>query len=449
MATRLIYLCGVIIAGTMVAVTNVDPRVSPLAFYACLITAGASYMLVVWLLPRRRLESRWALVFCLGLAALSRLPLLLSPPILSTDIYRYVWDGRLQHLGYNPYTLAPSDPAIAHLHNQETKEINHPGLPTPYPPVAELFFRNATIGNESARAIKTALEVCDVLIVIVLVSPPLLGMVSRRATPHAGDCRMDPGDWRQVPPDRPGPGLLETGEAARPLPRSSAAGCTVRSVHRSWTPPDRLVRGIPRLLAIQCTTVQHCRDDCAGAACHRSCRRRRRRNRCVAANRSSSKYTRGLVVADRNSAAGSTRCLPVVPPVAHAVSIQRGQLVPRGMDRQRVAGVSGLGLGPATLGDRPRIRARSRGCRGRKASSFCRPSQFNDQLSRLSRSARGEPGSGAEASFGRRDPRRPGCDRQMPRMPSVVLPELCGKAYVAITHARRDAMMPAKRELGS
>ena len=143
MATRLIYVCGAIIAVAMVAVARVDPRVAPLGFFACVGCAAVSYLAAVWLLARVRLESRAALVLCLGLAALWRVPLLLAPPLLSTDVYRYVWDGRLQHLGYDPYTVIPDDPDVAKLHDRETERMNHPWLPTPYPPVAQFFFRVA------------------------------------------------------------------------------------------------------------------------------------------------------------------------------------------------------------------------------------------------------------------------------------------------------------------
>src|SRR5262245_63213048 len=96
MASRLIYACGVIIAVAMIAVARVDPRVSPHEFFACVGSAGVSYLTVVWLLPRARLESRSALVFCLGLAALWRVPLLLSPPPRPTDEHLLFCDGRLQ-----------------------------------------------------------------------------------------------------------------------------------------------------------------------------------------------------------------------------------------------------------------------------------------------------------------------------------------------------------------
>src|SRR5262249_3385713 len=115
MAARLIYACGVIIAVAMITVAPVDPPVSPLAVFVCVGSGSVSSLAVVWLLPRASLQSGRALVICLGLAALWRLPLLMSPPVLSSDVYRYVWDGRLQHLGYDPYTVIPDDPAVAGL----------------------------------------------------------------------------------------------------------------------------------------------------------------------------------------------------------------------------------------------------------------------------------------------------------------------------------------------
>src|SRR5262249_46466211 len=46
--------------------------------------------------------------------------------------------------------------------------INHPDLPTPYPAVAELFFRAVMTIDESARAVKAAIVVSDAAIVAVL-----------------------------------------------------------------------------------------------------------------------------------------------------------------------------------------------------------------------------------------------------------------------------------------
>jgi hypothetical protein len=108
------------------------------------------------------------IVIGLVLAALWHVAFLLMPPGSDDDIHRYLWDGRVQRLGYNPYMVVPSDPAFAALHTSETRTLNHPDLPSPYPAGAELFFRAVTAIHESVTALKVAFVFCDLGIVLVL-----------------------------------------------------------------------------------------------------------------------------------------------------------------------------------------------------------------------------------------------------------------------------------------
>jgi alpha-1,6-mannosyltransferase len=81
-----------------------------------------------------------ALMF--GLAALFRLVLVASPPELSNDIYRYVWDGRVQASGVAPWAHPPGDPALAGLRDEAVyPHINRKEARTIYPPGAQAFFR--------------------------------------------------------------------------------------------------------------------------------------------------------------------------------------------------------------------------------------------------------------------------------------------------------------------
>jgi alpha-1,6-mannosyltransferase len=84
------------------------------------------------------------------------------------DIHRYVWDGRLQRRGYNPYLVVPADPGAQGLHTPETRNLNNPNLPSPYPAGAQLFFRAVTAIHESTFALKVAFVFCDLGIVLVL-----------------------------------------------------------------------------------------------------------------------------------------------------------------------------------------------------------------------------------------------------------------------------------------
>src|SRR5690349_19147552 len=107
-------------------------------------------------------------VIGLVLAALWHLPFLLLSPGSDDDIHRYVWDGRVQRLGYNPYLVAPSDPALARLHTPETRTLNNPDVASPYPAGAQLFFRAVTTIHESVFALKIAFVACDFAIALIL-----------------------------------------------------------------------------------------------------------------------------------------------------------------------------------------------------------------------------------------------------------------------------------------
>ncbi|MCP4219724.1 MAG: hypothetical protein GY765_34140, partial [bacterium] len=78
----------------------------------------------------------------LAFAFIFQLTLLPVAPEMSDDIYRYIWDGKLQAHGINPYTYAPDDPALNSLHSRELPRlVNFPHIKTIYPPTAQLLFR--------------------------------------------------------------------------------------------------------------------------------------------------------------------------------------------------------------------------------------------------------------------------------------------------------------------
>ena len=84
------------------------------AFEASLCVAGALWMVAVNIVRRQRLPAG-ALWLVLGVAVVMRLLTLLAPPILSSDVYRYVWDGRVQLAGVNPYSYVPAADELAFL----------------------------------------------------------------------------------------------------------------------------------------------------------------------------------------------------------------------------------------------------------------------------------------------------------------------------------------------
>ncbi len=133
-----------------------------------LTLAGIVYLLAIREFFSMPIFPKRIVVIGLVLAALWHIPFLLMPPGSDDDIHRYVWDGRVQRLGYNPYIVVPSDPALGGFHTPETRTLNNPNVPSPYPPGAELFFRAVTAIHESVFALKVAFVVCDLAIILVL-----------------------------------------------------------------------------------------------------------------------------------------------------------------------------------------------------------------------------------------------------------------------------------------
>jgi len=120
------------------------------------------YLAAVWLSLRVR-ESRSVLIIGLILAGLFRLSILFSPPYLSDDIYRYVWDGRVQAAGINPYRYIPADQTLAELRdNTIYPRINRRDFaPTMYPPVAEAVFFLTTRISESVTWMKATMALFE------------------------------------------------------------------------------------------------------------------------------------------------------------------------------------------------------------------------------------------------------------------------------------------------
>src|SRR6266852_3482681 len=137
-------------------------------FMASLTLAGIVYLLAIREFFATPTLARRVVVIGLVLAAVWHIEFLRVPAGADDDIHRYVWDGRLQRLGYNPYIVVPSDPAAKGLYTPETRNLNNPDLPSPYPAGAQLFFRAVTAIHESTFALKVAFVVCDLLIVFVL-----------------------------------------------------------------------------------------------------------------------------------------------------------------------------------------------------------------------------------------------------------------------------------------
>lgn len=106
----------------------------------------------------RRAPPVAALILILSVGVILRIIAFSDDPLLSTDIFRYVWDGRVAHAGINPYRYIPADPALAFLRDADVyPQINRADYAhTAYPPIAQIFFYLATTFGSTLNAMRLA-----------------------------------------------------------------------------------------------------------------------------------------------------------------------------------------------------------------------------------------------------------------------------------------------------
>jgi alpha-1,6-mannosyltransferase len=133
---------------------------------AWLLAAGLLYVVAAFLVERFGL-GRWALVVILGAALAFRLFALPLSPSLSTDVYRYEWEGRVQRAGINPYTTYPAALRPLGLEDPEHPLEVGPFTPTLYPPLSEWSFSWAKTVPGYKR-LYTGLDVASIFLLLLL-----------------------------------------------------------------------------------------------------------------------------------------------------------------------------------------------------------------------------------------------------------------------------------------
>lgn len=96
-----------------------------------------------------------------GVAVALRLALLPAAPHFSDDVFRFLWDGWVGLQGVNPYLHAPDAAALEPLRTAWHGLVNHPSVPTVYPPGAQAVFRGLAALAPSVLLFKAAWVAAD------------------------------------------------------------------------------------------------------------------------------------------------------------------------------------------------------------------------------------------------------------------------------------------------
>jgi hypothetical protein len=172
---------------------SINPaRIRPLPL---LIAAWIAFIAAAWLLRKVPRRTSVALILLGGIAL--QVAAVSAPPQNSNDLYRYIWDGRVQAAGIDPYQYVPTATQLTGLRNEflfhpdaqycvwpsyvakhpaadltaGCTRINRPNVPTIYPPVAEAYFLGVYYlhpADDSSTPIQAATALAAVLTTVLL-----------------------------------------------------------------------------------------------------------------------------------------------------------------------------------------------------------------------------------------------------------------------------------------
>ena len=185
----------VVLAGLVLLI--VRPSLDPARMRPLPLIAGAwmVFLAAAWLLRKMHRRTAVALILLGGIAV--QLAAVSAPPKQSNDLYRYVWDGKVQAAGIDPYQYVPTATQLTGLRNDflfypqaqycvtpsytsrhqaaeltpGCTRINRPTVPTIYPPVAEAYFLGVhylPTGSVSAKPIQATTAFAAILITVLL-----------------------------------------------------------------------------------------------------------------------------------------------------------------------------------------------------------------------------------------------------------------------------------------
>jgi alpha-1,6-mannosyltransferase len=150
----------------------------PVKFVAVALLCGIFYFAAAGSFPVKLGSRAQSIIFWAVVIALRCVALPLAP---GDDFWRYQWEGKIQHAGFNPYVNAPDDPQLEPVRAEfpDWHKINHRDFRAIYPPGAELLFAGISRISDSPLLYKLLFAGADIATIAILLR--LLGGASRYA----------------------------------------------------------------------------------------------------------------------------------------------------------------------------------------------------------------------------------------------------------------------------
>ncbi|NJD22844.1 MAG: hypothetical protein FIA82_09290 [Melioribacter sp.] len=150
----------------LIHILNIKPIITYSIIY---ISSSIIFIFISYLILKNEIPFRYVVGF-VAVGILLRLSFISVNPIGSDDYYRYMWDGKVQSAGINPYLYLPHDPVLLNLHSEIIpKLINNPELKTIYFPLSQwLFYAGYSLSGESVWGYKLLLLVSELMTLFAL-----------------------------------------------------------------------------------------------------------------------------------------------------------------------------------------------------------------------------------------------------------------------------------------
>ena len=166
----LVSLLGYTVGLSLLAAGSLRTHVAYIVLFSALFLV---YLTATRFLLRWGPDDRILLGLVLAFGLLFRVAVLASPVLLSSDLYRYLWDGRVQCAGISPYRYPPAADELAPLRDEAVyPNINRPTKVTVYPPGAQAVFalmaRVAPNSIVAWRVFLLASEIATVALLLAL-----------------------------------------------------------------------------------------------------------------------------------------------------------------------------------------------------------------------------------------------------------------------------------------
>jgi alpha-1,6-mannosyltransferase len=155
---------SLLLAAAGVLSLHVLPYHPIISYAAAFMSSSVFFLIAAYQLFRKDLPNSYVYV-AIGIAILVRFSFLWTSPIGSDDLYRYVWDGKVQAHAINPYAYAPNSAELKHLSTATISSlVNHPEMKSIYFPLSEwIFYLSYVVSGEQTWGIKGLLllsELC-------------------------------------------------------------------------------------------------------------------------------------------------------------------------------------------------------------------------------------------------------------------------------------------------